>query len=66
MLQLTTQVPVLNTEPHIISDIRKGRLQFLGHVERMPEERTVKKVFNILEGKKVNFMVMVPCIVIQC
>jgi len=38
MLQLTTQVPALNTEPDIISVIRKGILQFLGHVERMPEE----------------------------
>jgi hypothetical protein len=31
-------------EPDTISEIRKGRLKWLGHVERMPEERTVKKV----------------------
>jgi hypothetical protein len=39
-------------EPGIISEIRKGRLQWLRHIERLPEERTVKKVFkNIQEGK---------------
>jgi len=26
-----------------MSEIRKGRLRWLGHVERMPEGRTVKK-----------------------
>ena len=26
-------------EPDIILEIRKGRVQLLGHVERMPEER---------------------------
>jgi len=37
-----------------MSEIRKGTLRWLGHVERMQEEKTVKKVFkNILEGKKV-------------
>ena len=52
MLQLRMYVPALNTEPDI-SEIRKGRLQWLGHTERMPDERTVKKVFkNILEGKR--------------
>ena len=31
---------------------RKRRLQCVGHVERMPEERTVRKVFkSIPEGK---------------
>jgi hypothetical protein len=29
-------------EPDIISEIRTGRLRWVGHVERMPEERTVK------------------------
>ena len=43
----------LYIEPDIISEIRKGRLRWLGHVERMPEERTVKKEFkNIPEGKR--------------
>ena len=36
----------LQKEPDIVSEIRKERLRWLGHVERMPEERTVKKVFN--------------------
>jgi hypothetical protein len=36
----------------IISEIRKERLQCLGQVVIMPEERTVKKVFKIIpEGK---------------
>jgi len=42
----------LYIEPDIILEIRKGRLQWLGRVERMPEERTVKEVFeNIPQGK---------------
>jgi hypothetical protein len=42
----------LYREPDIISEIRKGRLQWLQNVERMPEERTMKKVFkNIPEEK---------------
>ena len=47
----------LYTEPDTtISEIIKGRLRWLEHVERMSEERTVKKVFkNILEGKKVRW-----------
>jgi hypothetical protein len=39
-------------EPHIISDVREGRLRWFGHVERMPQERTVKEVFKTIpEGK---------------
>ena len=39
-----------------ITEIVKGRLRWLGHVERMSEERAVKKVFkNILEGEKVRW-----------
>ena len=30
----------------IITEISKGRLRWVGHVERTPEERTVKKVFK--------------------
>ena len=40
-------------ESDIISEIRKGSLRCLGYVERMPEERTVGKVFkNTSEGKR--------------
>jgi hypothetical protein len=36
----------------VILEITKCRLRWLGHVQRMPEEKTVKKAFkNILEGK---------------
>jgi hypothetical protein len=55
MLQLRMYVPAFNTESDI-SEIRKGKLQWLGNVERIPDERTVKKVFkNILEVKKVSW-----------
>jgi hypothetical protein len=30
-------------EPDIVSEIRKGRLRWLGYAERMSEERTVKR-----------------------
>jgi hypothetical protein len=30
----------------IITEISKGRLRWVGHVENTPEERTVKKVFK--------------------
>jgi hypothetical protein len=43
----------LQREPDIVSEIRKARLRWLGHVERMPEERTVKKmVKSTPEGKR--------------
>jgi hypothetical protein len=35
--------------------IRKGRLRWLGHVERMPEERNVKKEFRNIQEGKVSF-----------
>lgn len=38
--------------PDIISEIRKGISRCLGHVQRTPKERILKKVFNnIPEGK---------------
>jgi hypothetical protein len=37
----------------ILGEIRKGSLRWLGHIERIPEETTVKKVFkNTPEGKR--------------
>ena len=40
-------------EPDIISEIKKGRLRWLGHVERMSEESNVNKVFkNTTEGRR--------------
>jgi hypothetical protein len=40
-------------ETGVTSEIRKRSLRWLGHVERRPEERSVKKVFkNIPEGKR--------------
>jgi len=32
-------------EPDIISETGKGKVGWVGHVERMLEERTLKKVF---------------------
>jgi hypothetical protein len=42
----------LNRETDIISGIRKGRLRWLGHVIRVPEERTVKRVFKNIPDRK--------------
>jgi hypothetical protein len=36
----------LYRETDITSEIGKGRSRSLGHVERMSEKRSVKKVFN--------------------
>jgi hypothetical protein len=35
---------VLHRETDLISEIRKGRLQWLGYVERIPDGRIVNKV----------------------
>ena len=43
----------LYRETDITSEIGKGRSRSLGHVERMSEKRSVKKVFNNTpEGRK--------------
>jgi hypothetical protein len=43
----------LCTELGIISEITKGKLRWLEQVERMSEERTVKRVFkNTPQGKR--------------
>jgi hypothetical protein len=37
----------------IVTEIKKGRLRWLGHVERMSEERAVKRLYqNIPEGSR--------------
>jgi hypothetical protein len=42
----------VSSEPNIISEIRKAILRRLGFVDRLPNDRTVKKVLkNIREGK---------------
>jgi hypothetical protein len=44
------------SEPDIISEIRKAILRTLGYVERLPDDRTVKKMLkNIQEGKKFSW-----------
>jgi hypothetical protein len=35
--------------------IRKGRLRWLGHEERMPEERNVTNKFKTIQEGKVSF-----------
>ena len=42
-------------EPDIISEIIKGRLQWLGHMEILARRRTVKKVFKISQKEKSTF-----------
>jgi hypothetical protein len=47
------RVDAYDRETGVTSEIRKRSLRWLGHVERRPEERSVKKVFkNIQEGKR--------------
>jgi hypothetical protein len=36
----------LYRQPHIISEIKMGMLRYIGHVEKMPEEKTVKEGHN--------------------
>ena len=36
-----------------VTEVRKGRLRWLGHVDRMSEERVVKRVYQITaEGSR--------------
>ena len=45
------EVRQLYGELDIVTEIRKGRLRWLGHVERMSEERVVKRLYqNTPEG----------------
>jgi hypothetical protein len=47
------EVKQLYGELDIVTEIKKGRLRWLGHVERMSEERVVKKLYqNIPEGSR--------------
>ena len=40
-------------ELDIVTEIKKGRLRWLGHVERMCEERVVKRLYqNTPEGSR--------------
>jgi hypothetical protein len=50
----STTIELLNLfrEPDIITEIIKGRLRWLGQVERMSEERPVKVFKNTPEGKR--------------
>jgi hypothetical protein len=43
----------LNKELHTVADIKKRRLEWIGHVVRMKHGRTVKKIFEgKLEGRR--------------
>jgi hypothetical protein len=42
----------LYREADVISEIRKGRLLWLRHVEIMPEDRTAKEVFKNISQKE--------------
>jgi hypothetical protein len=44
-IRTNQELMALYREPDIISGIIKGRLRWLGQVERMPEVRTTNKVF---------------------
>jgi hypothetical protein len=47
-----SRIVVLHGVPDVISEIRKGRLRWLGQEERIPEERTVKKRSRISQEEK--------------
>lgn len=42
----------LHTDTKIISEIKVGRLQWAGYVERMPDDRIVKLVCEEVPGAK--------------
>jgi hypothetical protein len=47
------EVRQLYGELDIVTEIKKGRLRWLGHVERMSEERVVKRLYqNTQEGSR--------------
>jgi hypothetical protein len=45
----------LYSEADIISEIRKGRLRRLGHLQKMPEVITVKEVFKNIKMVNVRW-----------
>jgi len=43
----------LHKDPEIVADIKKKRLEWIGHVVRMNQERTYMKIFKSkLEGRR--------------
>lgn len=45
-IRTNTEVYEMYKEPSIVTEIKRARLRWLGHLERMPAERTVKKVYS--------------------
>ena len=43
MIRTNEEIKALNKSPDIISVLKQGRLRWLGHIERMDENRTAKK-----------------------
>jgi hypothetical protein len=47
------EIADLYKEPDIVTEIKRNRLRFIGHVERMEKTRSVKKIFKgIPEGRR--------------
>jgi hypothetical protein len=46
------EIKALYNKPDIVGDIKSSRLRWLGHVERMAEDRVVKKVFKGKTGRR--------------
>jgi hypothetical protein len=44
-MRTNIQIQELLKQPDIVVTIKKGRIRWTGHVQRMPETRSVKKVF---------------------
>jgi hypothetical protein len=44
-MRTNTEIQELFKQPDIVVTIKTGRIRWAGHVQRMPETRSVKKVF---------------------
>jgi hypothetical protein len=44
-MRTNIEIQELFKQPIIVVTIKKGRIRWAGHVQRMPETRSVKKVF---------------------
>jgi hypothetical protein len=44
------EIQQLSQKPDIVVEIKRARMRWAGHVQRMPEERVVKKMFTVQPG----------------
>ena len=52
-IRTNQEIDSLYQEPNLVTEIKRGRLRWLGHVERMPVDRAVSKVHRLKpEGRR--------------